>query len=258
MRRSGAMTVQTTTIASLSLVGGLVGTLACSATASTARVEHPTGAERPEFPYETLGAANAPTRAPAAELEDEIEILDDDPKAIAAAIELIESLDDWGAVEDAYAPVLDCFNGRTTVVFDNLVTEASAPMPPDYALGWATVSSIEPLEATADEAILVVRGAAALEGDLGVFLDERIVRVQQLAHGWRITGEANRAAPGCMSERWSSLGDDERFSSCDDVHRDCLLQIDEVAACGGLGCACDECVVQYDACNEQADACLTA
>lgn len=222
------------------------------------------GAARPNVTAPTAPVASSTltadrTLATQAEVEhEEIIIVEDNPQSIAAAVALVQSMDGWGAIEDAYAPVLECFNGRQSVSVDELMVEASSPIPPDFNLGWATVSTIEALEADADQAILLVRGASNAEGELSVMPDERIVVVRNFGDQWRIAGEANRNATGCMNERWAGIGDDAQFSTCDAQHRACLLDIDEKEACGGLGCACNHCLMRYEGCNDRLTACMAA
>lgn len=235
-------------------LGCLFSAVACAAPASSSPA--------PKAPA-TAATPTHPTADPFAEPplretseDDDIVILDDDPTAIAEAKALLDRLDALGNVENAYAPTLECFNGRTDVAFDDILDEYAQPITQDFALGWDVIASIVPLESSPDEATFVVRGSAMIEGDIVSMLDERIVVVRRFDDGWRIAAEANRNAPGCMSERWASIDDDHRFSTCDELHRECLVEIDPRAACGGMGCACNSCVMQYESCNEKAAACL--
>ena len=235
-------------------LGCLFSAVACAAPA--------TSSPAPQAPATTAAVAH-PSANPFAEpplreaTEDEdIVILDDDPTAIAEASALLDRLDALGNVENAYASNLECFNGRTDVAFDDILDEYAQPIAQDFALGWDVIASIVPLESSPDEATFVVRGSAMIEGDIASMLDERIVVVRRFDDGWRIAAEANRNAPGCMSERWAAIDDDHRFSSCEQQHRECLIDIDDRAACGGMGCACNSCLMQYETCNEKAAACL--
>ena len=233
-------------------LGCLFSAVACAAPATSTSA--PTAPSTASSTRSANPFATPPLRESAE--EDEIVILEDDPEAIAEAKALLDRLDALGAVENAYAPTLECFNGRTDVAFDDILEQYEQPIAQDFALGWDVIASIVPLESSPDEAVFVVRGSAMIEGDVATFLEERIVIVRHLDEGWRITAEANRNAPGCLSDRWANVDDDHRFSTCEQQHRECLIDIDDRAACGGLGCACNSCLMQYETCNEKAAACL--